>query len=482
MSGFRIEGNTSGNVVEVDTNHQLNTTTTTTANLAGFTTLGSEIDKGTVTGSRFVNEIYSSNDYRLTVGMCTPLFDYQFISAAQDTNFWYYKFTTMTATSPGGFLLLNAILTATIGTGVYMQTWRYFKLLAGGELFVDMGINITAAPIENQVAEFGLFLGTVTTVPADGAYYRLSSAGLIGIVNNAGTETPTGVIPVTLVPGTNYQLGINITQESVEFWIDEVIGAKIHVPSGNGNPFASLALPICLQQRNSGAISGSPQMQLKCASVHVEQDDLALGAPYSHIQAAAGMQYQGQPGGTQGPDNYYTASVAPVVFAWVAAATGAMAGLGGIAVCNPTTAAATDGIIFSYQNPVGSITQTPRTLVITGVQAQSAVSTVLANTSALALAYSIGFGHTAATLATTTSTTFATATTKAPRIIPIGFETYAINAAVGVIGSAGITLDLTQSPIVVNPGEYVALVVRNVGGVTTSGAITVVCTMKHYYI
>ena len=264
-----------------------------------------------------------------------------------------------------------------------------------------------------------------------------------------------------------------------------VASAFLQTAAGNAQPFSSTALPICFQYRNSGLVSGSPQMQFRVGSCRVEQDDLNLGIPYSHIQAAAGLQYQSQPGSAspQGNDNYYTASVAPTPFAFVAAATGAMAGLGGIAVINPTTAAGTDGVIFSYQNPVGGVSQIPRTLVITGVQVQGGVSTILANTSALALAYSIGFGHTAATLATANVTTFTTATTKAPRFVPIGFETYAINAAVGVIGCpTPLILDLSQAPIVVNPGEFVALVVRNVGGVTTSGAITVMCTMKHYYI
>jgi len=493
MSGIRIEGNTSGNVAEVDSNNQVKMVSNLNSTLVGFETMSSETDPGSISGvGRFMRDLYSSDDYRLQVGQVTPLFDYQFVNTAQDTNYWYYKFATMTATQGSGWLLMNANSSTANANYCFMQSWRYVKVMANAEVYVELVINLTAVPLANQVVEFGLFLGTVATAPADGVYFRLTSAGLIGIVNNNGSETPTGVIPVALTPGVSYRLGINITQKQVEFWYSngtapnystDILGAILMTAAGNVQPFASTALPICIQFRNSGLVSASPQMQFKVGSTRVEQSDLALGAPYSHIQAAAGLNYQGQPGGMQGPDNYYTASVAPTPFAWVAAATGAMAGIGGIAVCNPSTAAGTDGVIFSYQNPAGGVSQVPRTLIITGVQVQSAVSTILANTSALALAYSVGFGHTAATLATTTTSSFTTVTTKAPRIIPIGFETYAINAAVGVVGSStGIILDLSQSPIVVNPSEYIALVVRNVGGVTTSGAITVLCTMKHYWI
>ena len=493
MSGIRIEGNTSGRVAEVDDYNQVKVSTNMSSSLAGFSAGTSEVDNGSITGERYMRESYASADYRLQAGLSTPLFDYQFTSATQDTNYWYYKFATMTATQGSGWLLMNANSSGTSANYCYMQSWRYFKVMSNGELYIDIIINLTAAAQANQVVEFGLFLGTVATAPVDGVYFRLTSAGLIGIINNSGTETPTGTIPITLTPGVAYHLGINITQKQVEFWFgdgaietitSDELSAIIATSSGNAQPFASLALPICFQQRNSGAVSGSPQMQFKVGSVRVEQDDIALGAPYSHILAASGLNYQTQPGAsTQGADNYYTSAVAPVAFAWVAAATGAMTGLGGIAVVNPTTAAGTDGVVFSFQNPAGGISQTPRTLVITGIQVHSAVSTVLANTSALALAWSIAYGHTAATLATTQTSSFTTATTKVPRIISIGFESYAINAAVGIVGASGpIILDLSQSPIIVNPSEYVALVVRNVGGVTTSGALTVLCTMKHYWI
>jgi hypothetical protein len=144
-------------------------------------------------------------------------------------------------------------------------------------------------------------------------------------------------------------------------------------------------------------------------------------------------------------------------------------GLGGQFSALPTLAANTDGIVCSYQNPAGGINQTPRRLLITRVRIQGAVSTVLAG-GPVVYGYSLAYGHTNVSMATTESASFATGTAKAPRRIPLGWEAYAANAAVGVIGQS-VDIDL-QAPVVVNPGEFIAITAKNIGTVTTTGVIT----------
>ena len=48
MSGIRVEGNTSGNVAEVDANNQLKITGNLTQSLAGFESQTTETDPGTI--------------------------------------------------------------------------------------------------------------------------------------------------------------------------------------------------------------------------------------------------------------------------------------------------------------------------------------------------------------------------------------------------------------------------------------------------
>lgn len=487
MSGLSIDGYVSGYIAEVTTNNQLQINLPLTSSQAGFASLVAENDSGTVT-SRTTYTLSSSSNSRLYAGLTTHLFDYQFTSVTQDTDFWYYKANTMAATQTGGFLFLNSGSTTTTSTGVFMQSWRYFKSMPNAPLLVNMTVNLSYAVQANQTAEFGLFLGndasgTIVT-PADGIYYRVTSAGLIGVINYANSEYTTSPLGIILSPGTSYQLSLVITTYQVEFWNYNagVLLAVLPMPVGSPTPFATMSLPICFQQRNTGVVT-LPMMQLKVGSVRVEQQDLTLGVPFSHIQSANGLAYQGLPGGTQNTLTNYTNNISLAPFTLIEAGSGStILTLGGIAAINPTYTTNNDGVIFGYQNPVGGISQTPRVLVITGVQIHGAVTTTLTGGPVLYI-YSIAFGHTAISLATTQSATFGSGTTKAPKIIPLGIESYPTTAAAGVLGAIiPISADFSQSPIVVNPGEYASIMVRNAGTVTSAGVITVSCAVKHYWI
>ena len=148
-------------------------------------------------------------------------------------------------------------------------------------------------------------------------------------------------------------------------------------------------------------------------------------------------------------------------------------GLGGQFSALPTLAVGTDGIVCSYQVPVGSSLIPAKTLYITRLTINSAVTTVLAG-GAVLYAYSLAYGHTNVSLATTES-----ATAKAPRRLPVGFQNFPANSAVGTLANI-IDLDLT-SPIVVQPGEFIQLVAKNLGVVTTTGVITFIVSFGGYW-
>lgn len=465
---------------DVDANNNLHVNPPTTVATAGFIAQAVEIDHGTVTGARKVAALTASMEARLATGMSTPLYDYQFTGASQDTGQWKCAFTLMTVTESGGYLLLNSNQTANAASGVALSTWRYFKVLGAAELWAEASVIVTSAPLAGQVIEWGFFAPTATTAPADGVYFRLTTAGLLGVLNYNGTET-TLTLPSSLTVATLSDCVISVNQASAQFWVNGVLFGSIAVPAGNAQAFASAALPYSFQQRNSGAIGGGTQAQFKVGSVHVEQQDLQMGAPASHLFAAMGQSYQGLQGGTPGSLASYVNNTAPAALA-LSNTAALVTGLGGQAAFNPTLAANSDGIVFAYQNPVGGVGQTPRTLVITGVQLHGAVSTTLVGGN-VTLAWVLNVGSTAVSLATVESASFATATAKAPRKIPIGLDTYALNAAAGVLGSADpLVLDLEQSPVVVNPGEFVIVSAKNIGTVTTGGAITELCAIKHYWI
>lgn len=484
--GLSIQGSPSGNPVEADADGNLKVNLPAVRADAGYAVLLTERDPGTLTGTASRRALRATSNARLIAGVDTLLGEDVFNSTAQNTGVYRYAFVTMTSTMSGGSLLMNSGSTLTAGTGCNLVTWQTFNLLATAEMLVSIVASFTQTPLANQVVEFGLIpFGAGNADPTEGVFFRYTSAGLIGVQTFNGAETTTGVL---LAPGsfTNskaYEFEIAISTRGIEFYRDDVLLETIlAIPNANGMPCMQQALPIGFQFRNEGTVTGTV-MQFKVASWSVAQRSIDLDRPVGHQSALRGLSaYQGQSGGTMGSTALLTNSLAPGAGqAMTNTAASAGVGLGGQFSVLPTLTANTDGILCSFQNPAGGINQTSRQLVITGVKIQTVVTTVLVGGPVIYV-YSLAFGHTAVSLATAETGSFVTATAKAPRRIALGVETFAAAAAVGVLGSAaGISMQF-QSPIVVQPGEFIAVCAKNVGTVTSSGVITALVTFDGYYV
>jgi hypothetical protein len=192
------------------------------------------------------------------------------------------------------------------------------------------------------------------------------------------------------------------------------------------------------------------------------------------------MAYQGQNGGTLGSTALNTngAASAAAVPTNTTAALGT--GLGGRFHETLTLAAGTDGIIMSYQNPSPTINATGRNLVITGV-AISGVVTAALTTNPLTGFMSLCFGHTALPLNTADTGSFASGTTKAPR--KIALCTTSIASATAAIGTpvVGPNVIPLQSPIVVAPGEFIAVSHNKVTAAPATGAVLWTITIDGYF-
>ncbi len=70
---------------------------------------------------------------------------------------------------------------------------------------------------------------------------------------------------------------------------------------------------------------------------------------------------------------------------------------------------------------------------------------------------------------------------KGPRRIALGFESFTATAAIGVRGSDGGCEMTFNSPVVVQPGEFVAITAKNLGTVTSGGTITFLVTFDGYF-
>ena len=105
-----------------------------------------------------------------------------------------------------------------------------------------------------------------------------------------------------------------------------------------------------------------------------------------------------------------------------------------------------------------------RRLVLRGVRVSALNTGAAVATTATALQFSLAFGHTAVSLATSEA-----ATTKAPRRIPLGHMTWPVGAAIGQGPQDGeLFIDFGDAPVFVNPGEFIALVGKFLVGTATA--------------
>ncbi len=486
MAGIRIEGNTSGAVAEVDSNNHLRVVLPPSGSMAGYAVMVSENDDGSlmVGGAKLRRSPTISADKRLGVGIDTPVFDQTFQSATQDTGVWKHAFTTMTVTQAGGFATFNANATTTTTTGCYLQSWRYFSLSNCGGLRASFLGSISTAFPANQVLEIGMFLGTITTAPVDGVWFQYTSAGLIGVLNYNGVITTTAALNTSLLTANNVvEFEIRMYTATTEFWLEGQHLGDIPTPAGNPAPFMTSTLPMCVQMRNSGAVSGPQTFKLGHTSVDLR--DVFYNMSFETVTAGmGGMGSQATQGNTMGSTALLTNSQAAGAGAVMTNTTAAIgSGLGGQFSVLPTLAAGTDGVLCSYQCPVGTVNIEPRTLMIRGVKIHGCVTTVLVgNASSVTYAFSLAYGHNAVSLATAEGASFSTNTTKAARRVPLGFESYAAAAALGTMGSTGGVYMSFNAPIAVNPGEFVAICAKNLGVVTTTGVITFYVSFDSYWI
>lgn len=471
---FTLQGGTSGHKAEVNNaGEQLVAFPHAEhPNRVGAVRNMQENDTGSITGTPKLKSAEASRDYRLRVGLDTMLHNDEFNATAQNTSLTRHVFTTMTATLGGGSLLFNANSTLGATTGVQHSTWRVFPIIDTAPLYPNHTINFTATPLANQVVEWGLFPhNNGTAAPTDGVYWRYTSAGLIGVQNFNGVETPTSVLVASIPANDTRKFVIVLGEKAVEWWMDDVLLAEQAVAAGQNKPCLSCALPISMQFRNSGAVTGAPVMQAKLWDWSVSLADVATNKPWAGQMSGMGLSaYQGQNGGTVGQTALWANTALQAAAAGTNTTAALGTGLGGIFQLNAPATSATDVIISSYQNPAGGVNQTPRTLVLRGcwIDAVNQGAAVATTPSTFALA--LAFGHTNVSLATAETGSLVTATAKAPRRMPLGVISLPIGTVIGGQAPRGIYVDF-ESPVVVNPGEFVAVVTKILTGTATASQV-----------
>ena len=443
---LKIVGNSSGNIAEVNASNQLKVTTETNVEAnpgnVGAVRAFSENDPGDVTGSAYLKSAETSPDYRLRVGLDTIKFNYTFNATTQNTGIWKHAFTTMTMTQASGFLNVNAAGTSTVSANyAYLQTWKYFPVIATAPLSVEVTASLTTTALQaNEVYQFGLGVAQAAADPVDGAWIELTSAGLYGVIRyNSGTATKLLLTATPRTLGKNNKYVMVIGEREIEFWIDDVYYGELTMPAGQSQPFLNASLPFFVEKYNSGTVGASPSSILKIGDVAVTLMDIVTNKTWSNQMAGLGLTAQGLDGGTMGSNSFFTNSALPTTAlpANTALTANLPTGLGGgRGLATLWNVAATDMVMTQATNPVGSVNQTARAMYITGVK----ISTVTASAALTAPAagthsfiWGIYWGSTAVSLVQAETGSFATGTTKAFRRKFLG--TQAITTGAAAIGT-----------------------------------------------
>lgn len=477
-------GASTPNKANVNSNYQLEVHTPTTQSQAGFVCLSSEVDSGAATNVRIVTAPSTDANFRLRTSvdqiLDTELFNY----AAQNTGKHSFLFTTLTCTMGANGILVNSGNITTTTTGCAFWTFAQFQYDYDKPMLVEQAVSFSAQPVANATFDIGVFQHGAANAygPLDGVYFRVTSAGVFGVVNNNGAETTSAVFPsaagagtFAYVNNTVYRFQILISDTSVQFFINDVCYATISNPIGLPRTFRSMALPWGFRLAFVGAAGGSFQPSVWGYTVAILGPLIAenLGALGNRILGS----HQGLSGGTMGSLAAIANNLAAGAGAVPTNTTAALGtGLGGQFQETFTLALNTDGIICSYQVPAGSTTVQGRRLRIHGVHIESFVSTVLAGGPSNAI-WALNYGHTAVSLATAESASLTSGTTKAPRREALGAQTVLATQAVNTKME---TIDVKfAEPIYVNPGEFVAVSKRYFGTVGTAGVIQNLITFDY---
>lgn len=467
-----------GTQAEVNANNELAVALPQAEDDAGFINLACKMGTEDDPGGLYVERLRASDFGRLAVGMDQSVWNHSFPGSAINTGLWATPATTMTITVAGGFANLNAGASTANSAVARMTSYPYFpafKTFADG---VQMDVQFSQTPQANNVCEWGWLIHTGTSAPTDGIFFRLdSTGGFRCVVNTGGVENQSALLSFSDLVGVNTtrQFYFTIGDAEIDFYINDAHVAGVERPAAVGTMTAAMQCPMSFRNYNTGVTAAAQIMRV--GYVNLSYGDMQSNKPWSAMQAGNGaISSQGQTGATLGTTAIYGNSATPAAAVPTNTTAALTTGLGGIFLETDTLAAGTDGIIMSYQIPVGTNALPGRTLYVQSVRIESFVSTVLSGGGYVGF-WGLTFGSTAVSQATAES-----ATTKAPRRVgPFCVHSVASAAAVNTNVSAPFPQVTFDTPIPCEQGSFLQLIRRKVGTAPASGVITHCITINGYW-
>lgn len=406
-------------------------------------------------------------DDRLRVSQETMLFFDNVDGTTIDTNKWTQSQSGMTQSQTGGNLTLNNGNSTTSG--------NYSILTSNKQVFITVEFPLYAqfraklVPQTNAVIELGFGNVATTSAPTDGVFLRIDTSGnLKGVINFNGTETLTSTL-TSISSTTFYNYEVTIYEDHASFEVQSADGTtnvevELAIPSTQGSPTSVGHLPVFARVYNSSATSAGSQIVI--ASVNVQQMDLNMNKSWGEQAAGANRSALLDPS-TFAQSANYSNSAAPASATLSNTAAGYTT-LGGLWQFAAVAGAETDYALFAYQVPTGFqlyVWTITITAFITGAQSSTNPTllqwAVAANSSAVSLA---------------------TGAPNPPIRTPIGMQQTPKTANIGDTFSPEIISYSPKTPIVVNSGKYLHIILRiPIANATTNQIIRGSCTVEGYF-
>jgi len=476
MAGFRIEGNTSGNVAEVNATNQIKVAHSDDSTKNGVLPSSSRVDAGNITGTILDTDPEADQDFRLRVAQDRLEFWETWAGAALNSAQWSSTVTTMTTAVGSAECQLNNGASAAANAVARVTSYRTFAMPSPGVLAADFTLRVlTSAPgVLNTTWEIGFFIASGTTAPTDGVFLRMNASGELRLVANFnGTEVQSATIDYTatptgwtgaLLPITEARhVIITVHDDSVRLWIEDELVADVASPTSTSMLTISQALPFCVRIYN-GATPPATATQLRIGPVSISAGGLGANLTLAETNSlSGGGSYQGQSGATMGTTANYANSAAPASATLSNTAAGYTT-LGGQWQFAAVAGAETDYALFGFQVPAQAAGSHNKNLLIYGVSISTINTGAAVATSVSSLQWGLAVGSTAVSLATAEA-----ATTKAPRRITLGLQSFAVGAAIGAVATDVVRQFST--PLLAEAGTFVHVILKLPTGTATASQV-----------
>lgn len=413
--------------------------------------------------------VNTSPDGALNTTTTQPLVIDMIDGTTLNSNIWSTSTSGMTVTQTQGGINLNAGAANTANAYAILQGIKNIDIIVSTTAIVGFGIQVNTAPEANAVIEFGLGTVSANSVPTDGAFFRLNSSGFFAVTNYGGVEVSVPLPAIT--PGTIHIYAILAAQLATIFFENTTgsTGAPVAYlptpPTQQSSTVNSRQQVFCRVYNGAGTPVTPPQVTLSAFGSNRIDNNNNKSWPDTQVGMGRGS-YQGATTYTQTAN--HTNSTDPIA-ATLSNTTAGYTTLGGRFSFAAVAGATTDYALFAYQIPVGF------QFYVTSVSISTANTGAVGAVTATVLDWSLGINASAVSLATTD-----TATTWAPRRIPLGLQSFPVGAAIGAV-----TTDVVRTfptSLVVDSGRYLHIILEiPIGTATASEVIRGDVTINGYF-